>query len=99
MVIRSVGVGSVAKVSGALYAGLGLLIGACIAAVSLVGLGFAASQQDSDMPAWFGAVFGVGAIVFLPILYGVLGVVMGAITAALYNLVARMVGGVRIDVQ
>lgn len=99
MQIRSVGVGSVAKVAGALYAGLGLIIGACIALFSIVGLGFAASQQNGDMPAWLGPLFGVGAIVLAPLFYGLMGLIMGAITAALYNVVARMVGGVQIDVE
>jgi hypothetical protein len=37
-------------------------------------------------------------VIFLPILYGVLGLVVGAIGAALYNLLAGIIGGVEIDV-
>jgi hypothetical protein len=44
-------------------------------------------------------MFGVGAIIVLPIFYGVLGVVMGALTAALYNLFAGMFGGIELDIQ
>lgn len=99
MVLRSVGVWSVAKVSAALYACIGLFAGALFAGISLVGVGLAAANQEEAMPAWFGAVFGVGAIVFLPILYGVMGLVFGAIFAGLYNVLARMVGGVVLDLE
>ena len=51
------------------------------------------------IPAWLGPVFGVGAIVVLPIIYGVLGLIGGAIAAALYNLFSGMVGGIELDLQ
>jgi uncharacterized membrane protein len=52
---------------------------------------------DSDAPAFMGALFGVGAIVFLPIMYGAIGACAGAIGAAIYNLVAGAVGGLELD--
>lgn len=44
-----------------------------------------------------GLLFGAGAIVVLPIFYGVLGFVFAGIGAAIYNLVAGWVGGIEID--
>ena len=44
-------------------------------------------------------MFGAGAIVILPIFYGVLGFVGGAVTALAYNLIAGWTGGLEIDVQ
>ena len=35
----------------------------------------------------------------MPILYGIGGGIMAAISALIYNVAARMVGGVRIDVE
>lgn len=100
MVIRSVGVWSMAKMLAALYAGLGLLFGALLAGISLVGAGIAASGQDeTGMPPWLGALFGVGAVVFLPLLYGLMGLVFGALTAVLYNLFAGMVGGIELNAE
>ena len=96
MVVRKVGVVSVAKILAALYAGMGLLIGGVFALISLVSAGWMAGQ---DGPAWLGAVFGVGAVVLLPIFYGLLGLIGGAIMAALYNLFAGMVGGIELDLQ
>ena len=103
MVIRKIGVVSCGKVSGALYALAGLIIGACIALFSLVGAGAMMASGDRNgggaMGGMFGAMFGVGAIILLPLFYGVVGFIGGLITAALYNLVAGMVGGIEVDLS
>jgi hypothetical protein len=101
MVIRHVGVWSVARLYGALSAAMGLLIGAIIAAASAIG-GAAGAMSDSGGglgAGSLGMLFGVGAIVFLPICYGVLGLLGGAIGAALYNVFAGMFGGIELDIQ
>ena len=98
MVIRKVGIGSAVKVSGVLYGLLGLVIGLCVALFAVVGLGAAAASNE-DVPGWMGSLFGIGAIVIFPILYGVMGVIGGVLMAALYNLVASITGGLEIDVQ
>jgi len=101
MVIRRVRVWSVAKIAGATYAALGLLIGLMFAAFSMVGAGIASAAREGEgggLPAGLGALFGVGAIIIAPIFYGVCGLIFGAIGAALYNLFAGMVGGVEIEV-
>jgi len=104
MVIRQVGVWSVARLYGGLSAVMGLLFGACFAVVAMVGGGMAAVAENSGAGSGFasgmlGAMFGVGAIVILPIFYGVLGIIMGALSAALYNLCAGMFGGIEVDIQ
>jgi hypothetical protein len=98
MVIRKVGIGSVVKVSGVLYGLLGLVIGLCVALFAVVGLGAAAASNE-DVPGWMGSLFGIGAIVIFPIMYGVMGVIGGVLMAALYNLVASITGGLEIEVQ
>jgi hypothetical protein len=101
MIIRRFGVWSVARLSGTLYAALGLIIGVIVALVSLVGLGLSSAMSESGAPGSgaIGALFGVGAVVFLPLLYGCLGLIGGALMAWLYNLFAGWVGGVEMDVQ
>ena len=42
--------------------------------------------------------FGVAAILILPILYGLLGFLGGMLTAALYNLVSGLAGGLEVDI-
>ncbi|HVL67976.1 MAG TPA: hypothetical protein VM364_12000 [Vicinamibacterales bacterium] len=95
MVIRRVGVLSVAKMYAAISAAMGLLFGVFLALASLVGV----SLGEEGQPAFVGVMFGAGAVVALPLFYGAMGFVMGAIGAAIYNLFAGVVGGVSIDVE
>jgi hypothetical protein len=99
MVIRRIGVGSVAKIAGLLYAVAGFLIGACFALAAMVGFGVGAANSDESMPLWLAPLFGVGAIIVLPILYGLLGAVFASLGAVIYNAVAGMVGGLRVEVE
>ena len=99
MVIRRIGVLSAARVAGALYAVIGVIVGCIVAAVSLVSANIMAGAADNDLPSWIAPMFGVGAVVVAPILYGVMGLIIGALTAAIYNLVAGMAGGVEVEVQ
>jgi hypothetical protein len=57
------------------------------------------SNAADAPPAWVMVLFGSGAVIFLPIFYGLLGFVMAAIGAALYNLISQFVGGLELDLQ
>jgi hypothetical protein len=97
MVITRVNPVSAAKVAGLLYVVIGLIAGAFVSLVSMGGAALgAASGEDGAM---FGALFGVGAIVLLPIFYGVLGFIGTLIMAWLFNVAAGMVGGVEIEAR
>lgn len=93
-VVKRVKALSVGKVTGVLYALLGLIAGALFSLASLAGsvLG-SASGQDNP----FAILFGVGSIVLFPVFYGIAGFIGGIITAALYNLAASFVGGVEVE--
>jgi hypothetical protein len=93
MVVRSVAPLSVAKVAGVLYALIGLLIGAFVALAALAGA--FAGGEDAGL---IGSLMGVGAIVMFPLIYGCMGFVFTLIGAWLYNLIAGVVGGIRIEV-
>jgi hypothetical protein len=95
MTLRRIGPWSCAKVSGVLYAAAGLLIGIFFSLISLVAGSLAAAAGDDS--GLFGALFGVGAIILLPIFYGAIGFVGGAIGAWLYNVVAGWVGGIEVE--
>ena len=99
MVLARIGIGSAAKIGGLLYAVLGLITGCIFALISMASAGFAAAADSGNLPAWLGAMFGVGAIVLFPILYGILGIAIGTVAAALYNLFAGMVGGLELDLR
>lgn len=97
MVINRVGPLSVAKLAGTLYAAIGLVFGAIVSVIALAG-GIGANAQEPGAAA-IGRIFGASAVVLLPIVYGCLGFVMTLLTAALYNAVAKVVGGIQIDVS
>ena len=102
MRLNRIGIGSAAKLSGAMYGAMGLIFGVIFGLFSLFGLGLAsqfAAEGAEAPPAFLGPLFGVGAIILFPLLYGVMGLVIGAISAALYNLFARMVGGLEVEMQ
>ena len=88
MIIKRVNPTSAAKICGIIYAAIGLIAGAFMALISLVGGG----------GGLLGG-FGVAAIVVLPILYGVIGFIATFIGALVYNAAAGSVGGMQIDVE
>jgi hypothetical protein len=92
-ILKSVGVLSAAKISGVMYAALGLLFAPIILVMGLIG-SMAGPRQNP-----FGAIGGVAMAVLFPIMYGVMGFVMGALGALLYNLIAKWLGGLQLEFQ
>jgi hypothetical protein len=88
---------SAMKVAGILYGILGLFIGAILSVLALSGI-FSSPLTGGGMPGWFPGVFGALAVVIFPIFYAVLGAVMAGLMAVFYNLAARFVGGLEVDV-
>lgn len=91
--VKNVGPISVMKVCGILYAIVGLVLGAIFSLFAMLG----AAAGSSEMGA-MGMLFGIGAIVILPIFYGLLGAIGGAIMALIYNFCAKIVGGVEVEI-
>ena len=92
--LRSVGVMSCAKIMGAVYGCLGLVLLPFffLGGVASLLLGSQRSQPLAGIAMWFLAVL-------LSIVYGVMGFVMGAFTAWVYNLTARWAGGIRLELK
>ena len=86
--VKKIGVLSLAKLLGLLYAIFGLIIGALFAVLPLFGL-----NVDET-----GLFFGARSIIIFPILYSVMGLVGGLITAFFYNLVAKWIGGLEVEI-
>ena len=95
MVIRRIGPMSCARISGTLYAIMGIVLGAIFSLAALAG----AFIGDSSQGPFAAAMFGVAAIVILPLLYGGLGFIATFIAAWLYNILAGVVGGIELDLQ
>jgi hypothetical protein len=98
MVIKRIGALSVAKIAAVVYAGMGLLIGAVFALIGMAGLATRLAGNDSGGPM-LGAIFGVGAIIVMPIFYGIIGFIGTLIGATIFNVAAKMTGGLEIEVQ
>jgi hypothetical protein len=77
------------------YAAIGLIIGAILSMVALAG-GMAANSSGG---AGMGAMLGAGAIIAAPIFYGCIGFIGTLVFAALYNVVANVIGGIQVDVE
>ncbi len=90
--VRRVGVLSAAATSAVIHASFGLLLGVIVAVVSLV-------LPGTAVPFLRGRVLGVLAVVALPLVYGVVGFVAGALGAAVYNLAARLAGGIKLALE
>ncbi len=92
VVLRRIGVVSLAKVYAVIMAIIGLVYGIFFAVLATVlgsAIGFAG----------IGAGIGVLAIVAFPIMFAILGFIFGAISAFLYNVIAGRVGGVMLEFE
>ena len=96
-IIKSVGVLSVAKIMGMIYACMGLIFAPFFLLIGL--MGSALGQHNSPLAGIFGVGFGVGFAVLMPVMYGAMGFVAGLIGALLYNLFARWVGGFELELE
>lgn len=93
--LKRVGVVSLAKIMGCLYALIGLIVGAVFSLFSLVGV--VAADTGGDRVA--AMLFGAGAVIIFPLMYGILGFISGLLIAALYNVCASAVGGLEIELD
>ncbi|MGA7216662.1 MAG: hypothetical protein WBX38_00010 [Candidatus Sulfotelmatobacter sp.] len=92
-IVKSVGVLSVAKILGLVQACIGLIFAPFFLFIGV--LTSALGQQKSP----FAGMFGVFFALFMPVFYGIIGFVTGAIGAFLYNLFARWVGGLELELE
>lgn len=92
-VVKKIGVGSAARIYGLTLAGLGLII------AIPYGLFFGAALGLSESGLPFGSAFPILMIIFIPVIYGILGFIFGALFAWVYNLVAKKTGGIEIELS
>jgi hypothetical protein len=88
---------SLGKILGILFGCLGLLFLPFFFLFIFLGpfLRHAAGRPVNALPM----IFGTGMALCLPIFYGVLGFLQGVIGAAIYNLLARWIGGIEVEVE
>ena len=98
MVLKRINSFSAAKVGGLFGVILGFIIGAFISLGALLLGGLASAAGDEAGGAFAGMIFGAGAIIILPIFYGCVMFVGVLIQTALYNVAAKWVGGIEVEV-
>jgi hypothetical protein len=99
MVVKRIGVLSAAKVLCVLQAGIGLIVGLIITAFSVLGASLGMDAIGDDSGPSLGILFGMGAVAIIPLCYGILGFVGGIIGATIYNVVARIAGGLEVELE
>lgn len=101
MMIRRVGVLSVAKIYGLLLTVFGLIIGVIYGLILIVAGVFVSSMSPRG-DAGMGAppiIMGVVAMIAFPIIYGIIGFIAGAIGGLIYNVAAGVVGGIELELE
>jgi hypothetical protein len=97
--VSRIGVLSLAKMLAVTYAFLGLFIGGIVSLFAVMGAAIGGAAGRDNAGGLGAMILGAGAVIVFPILYGCMGFVGGLITAPLYNLVARVVGGIEIELS
>ncbi len=92
--LKRVGPGSAFKVGITVYGLMGLIIGILFALLSMLGGALAPPELGG-----FKFLFGIGAIIFMPLCYGIIGGIFAVLGAVIYNLVAGWVGGLEVDIS
>ena len=100
MVIKRINVLKAATLQACIMGLFGLIAGVCVLLFGTVlgGL-FGAAGNHGGAGAGIGMLGGIGAVIVLPITYGIMGFIAGAIGAAIYNLVSGWVGGLELEVE
>jgi Transmembrane domain of unknown function (DUF3566) len=93
-ILRRIGPASAFKVGLATYAMVGLVAGVFCGAIALAGVSFGPRAR---MP-WAGSI-GLLAVVMCPIVYGLIGGIAAVVSALIYNLAARLVGGLSVEIN
>jgi len=100
--IKKFGVLSVAKIQGLIGLVIGLIIGVIYGLFIIAYSVFGGAMLGGDAGRALGGsgvLVGIGLMIAMPILYGVIGFIGGAIGAVIYNIFARIVGGLEIEVE
>lgn len=93
-VIKKIGVSSAAKIYGLTLGLMGIFIGIIYALI----FSFIGSFANEEIPM-MGAGLGIFMLILIPIVYGVIGFVIGALGAWVYNFVATKFGGLEIELS
>jgi len=92
-VIKRISPGSAFKLGALVYAILGFIVG-----IPFAFLGMIVGTATAARYPFIGAGFGFFSLILFPIGYAIVGAILGALTAVIYNLAAGWVGGLEVDI-
>ena len=103
MTVRRVGVLSLAKMQGLLMFVMGLIIGVIYGLIfMLFGAAMSSLAPRGEGQAMGGVssiVIGLILMIAIPVFYGIIGFIAGAIGGFIYNIAAGIVGGIELDLE
>ncbi len=95
IVVRRIGVISMARIMAIIYSMIGLIVGTVFSLIAVTGEALGSPIGGSSR--LIETMMGIGAIILFPILYGLIGFVAGVLTGAIYNLASRIIGGIVLE--
>lgn len=92
--IKRLGVVQTAKVAAVMYFIFSAVIMIPIGLITML-----TGPAKDSFPGLFGGLFGGIFMIIMPIIYAVLGFIFVAIACLIYNLIARFMGGIEIELE
>jgi hypothetical protein len=101
MMVKRIGVLSLAKVQGVVMAAIGLIIGLIYGLFFIIfgAVMMSTGTEGAGSAAAGGLIGGLAMIVVIPVFYAVLGFAIGALSAFIYNLAAGAIGGLELELE
>ena len=100
--IKKIGVLSLAKFQGAMMGVMGIIAGAIYSIGGLIIdtlVTFDVVRSTETPGLSHGTLLALGALIIMPLLFAAYGFVIGAVSALIYNLVAKWVGGIEMEIE
>lgn len=98
--LKKIDIMSFAKFQTILMAMIGVLVGVMIAFFGFIFQAFAGRfVEDGASLDSFGMGLGMAALFILPLVYAVMGFIVGVIGGALFNLVCKISGGIKVELE
>ena len=99
--IKRMGVFSCAKIYSITLAAMGLIVGVIYGLIFMVvgGAMMAGGGRDSGAAGASSLVIGLVMMVAIPVFYAILGFLAGALGGLIYNVAARFVGGIELELE
>jgi hypothetical protein len=90
---------SAAKMAAAIYGAMGVVLGFPLTLATVLPTIIHARQTETGLSAPVISLIVLALVIIIPIFYALIGFIIGIVGAAIYNLVARWLGGLQIEAE